>query len=484
MSQSTYTYATISSQHSTYLDDPEALATAAHCMSRTADTLLNQAHALSVCQTSCHQHAQALHVCATHSTSCAAASSVTQMSNSVGAHATSLTHFSQTMRESADKLTRCLNLYSSAEESTVRFLNSSLGWFTQSAPLKTAFGIAALGVMSEIFSPKASTVDVLTATDKFQEAYMNGLGNKISHGHGVPGSAEILARPAAVLSDILQGNTVTCTPVTPKRRLPAAHGIESSLTNLQAVGEGQLGNSYGTIAIQRYTNASGEHSWVVTIPGTDGKRDSPFGWAQNVTLMAGKEQTRRLSDSQIAVLTAMRQAGIQPGEKVALVGHSQGGIVAASLASDSSVPYTISHVVTAGSPIANHQIDTSKTWVTSVETNKELVSHLDGASNPHKRNWLTVSGNITDNPTPASTATSSSTAVSGGASSTNSPTPVPHASQKHELTHSMNYHVATYRDAEKLHSDDLAQHERHFAQITDGIMDQNMYFECRISHGK
>lgn len=80
------------------------------------------------------------------------------------------------------------------------------------------------------------------------------------------------------------------------------------------------------------------------------------------------------------VAEAMRQAGIGKDEPVALIGHSQGGIVAATLASDWAEEYTIEHVVTAGSPVANHPIP-QRTWVTSVEIDDELVAALDGACN-------------------------------------------------------------------------------------------------------
>lgn len=56
------------------------------------------------------------------------------------------------------------------------------------------------------------------------------------------------------------------------------------------------------------------------------------------------------------VQEAMKQAGIKSNEPVALIGHSQGGIVAATIASDLKDDYDIEHVVTAGSPVANHPI--------------------------------------------------------------------------------------------------------------------------------
>ncbi len=100
------------------------------------------------------------------------------------------------------------------------------------------------------------------------------------------------------------------------------------------------------------------------------------------------------------VAEAMRQAGIGKDEPVALIGHSQGGIVAATLASDWAEEYTIEHVVTAGSLVANHPIP-QRTWVTSVEIDDELVAALDGAANPVTDNWLTVQGHVS--PAPAAT---------------------------------------------------------------------------------
>ena len=179
------------------------------------------------------------------------------------------------------------------------------------------------------------------------------------------------------------------------------------MENLRRLAEERLGKielnsglEYGTIAIQRYERSDGTNSWLVTIPGTDGQPDSPFGWAQNVELMSADQERRRKADSARMVAEAMRQAGIGKDEPVALIGHSQGGIVAATLASDWAEEYTIEHVVTAGSPVANHPIP-QRTWVTSVEIDDELVAALDGAANPVTDNWLTVQGHVS--PAPAAT---------------------------------------------------------------------------------
>ena len=68
--------------------------------------------------------------------------------------------------------------------------------------------------------------------------------------------------------------------------------------------------------------------------------------------------------------------------------------MAAALASDLKDSYAIDHVVTAGSPVANHPIP-PKTWVTSIEIEDELVASLDGGRNPSTEQWLTVRGKVT-----------------------------------------------------------------------------------------
>ena len=64
-----------------------------------------------------------------------------------------------------------------------------------------------------------------------------------------------------------------------------ASGIQDALHDLrrlgQANGAGDDGLAYGTIAISQYRRQDGSQAWLVTIPGTDGQKDSPFGWIQN-----------------------------------------------------------------------------------------------------------------------------------------------------------------------------------------------------------
>jgi hypothetical protein len=91
------------------------------------------------------------------------------------------------------------------------------------------------------------------------------------------------------------------------------------------------------------------------------------------------------------VLQALRQAGVRPGEPIMLVGHSQGGMVAARLAGRlrGEAGLTVTHLVTAGSPIGLAPVPGSVT-VLSLQNAGDLVPELDGADNPRRGNWITV----------------------------------------------------------------------------------------------
>lgn len=130
---------------------------------------------------------------------------------------------------------------------------------------------------------------------------------------------------------------------------------------------------------------------MVYIPGTSSHPDSAIGWGQNLQLMSDRPGTRTQAASTRLVTEAMSRAGVAPGDRVSLVGLSQGGIVAATLASDMADRYRFEHVVTAGSPIGNHPI-APQTWTTSVEMQEELVSSLDARDNSERDNRLTVRG--------------------------------------------------------------------------------------------
>ena len=77
-----------------------------------------------------------------------------------------------------------------------------------------------------------------------------------------------------------------------------------------------------------------------------------------------------------------------PHEPVLLVGHSQGGMVAAALAAGDT-PYDVRHVVTAGSPTA--QVDLPPdVRVLSLENRGDVVPLTDGEANRPSVGQVTV----------------------------------------------------------------------------------------------
>jgi len=144
----------------------------------------------------------------------------------------------------------------------------------------------------------------------------------------------------------------------------------------------------------------GGSAWMVQIPGTQEwspeASANPADLTTNLHLMA-QNQTASMA----AIESAMRQAGVGADDPVMLTGHSQGGITAASLASDDRFTsrYSVTHVVTGGSPVARFDIPDS-VQVLSLEHHQDPVPRLEGQANPDRSNWTTVtrdvSGSVSD----------------------------------------------------------------------------------------
>lgn len=128
--------------------------------------------------------------------------------------------------------------------------------------------------------------------------------------------------------------------------------------------------------------------YIVQIPSTqswDMKAGStPNDLTSDTAAMAGR-QTALAS----AVAAAMKKEGISSTDPVMLEGFSLGGITAGSMAADPNLHFNITHVVTAGAPIANFDIPHS-VRVMSLEHNEDPVARLDGTANPDRSNWTTV----------------------------------------------------------------------------------------------
>lgn len=410
------------------------------------------------------------------------------------------------LEQVADLIVRAHSLYDEAETKAETKLRKAAQIMTTVLP---NVGWNTLGMLSlygfvsgSIKDGKLNPVRALDATSKMDEELLASLAgritnNRIAHilgGTQVAGAAERIAKYTSKFKNAMQGNKLTVREVQSTSQVAgASHSVASSMENLRRLAEERLGKitlnsglSYATIAVQRYRRSDGTTGWLILIPGTDGQDDSPFGWEQNLELMSSNANRRRNADSFRMVEEAMKQAGIGKDEPVALVGHSQGGIVAAALASDLKDSYTIDHVVTAGSPVANHPIP-PKTWVTSIEIEDELVASLDGGRNPSTEQWLTVRGKVTQTtgvtpPTVNADGSCMPGQNTGSAESNYAGALVADAPKTKEISHWLKYHQAAYRNATDLGSPAVDAHERHFQQIIDGELIDTRYYEGRMSH--
>ncbi|MFT8592235.1 MAG: Mbeg1-like protein [Bifidobacterium sp.] len=304
----------------------------------------------------------------------------------------------------------------------------------------------------------------------------------LAAGFGIGMIAHGLSGYTSLVSALKQGNDLSVRQVE-GISLPAARSVRQALSNLQRIGS-QGDGYYATIAIQRYVDAKGLASWVVTIPGTDSHADTPIGWLQNVELMSDSAERRMNADSVRFVLAAMKEAGIRQSDKVALVGHSQGGIVAATIAADAQREYQISHVITAGSPVGNHPIP-QKTWVTSIEVDRDVVPGLDGRRNPSNASWLSVRARTTSSAEPAGMACKTGAdrteteeePQSERDCAVESDAAVEASKGEH---HSMEKQQEAWNDALHIGSPAASMHDEHFKAITSGTLESTRHYQGRL----
>ncbi len=177
----------------------------------------------------------------------------------------------------------------------------------------------------------------------------------------------------------------------PAGRPPAATETPHSASQaLARIGELAAGRDEGRIEILEHEHPDGTRSWSVIMSGTQEwlpGSDNPQDLLSNLQAVAGQQ-----SDQRLAVLTAMEMAGIQSGEAVELVGHSQAGIIAAQLASDPGVldRYDIVSTLTAGSPTAGFVPDSSVNML-NLENAADIVTALDGSPNLRTPGRTTIS---------------------------------------------------------------------------------------------
>jgi hypothetical protein len=169
------------------------------------------------------------------------------------------------------------------------------------------------------------------------------------------------------------------------RSLPAPGSIQDLIDNLSLTNDGADGE-IDIVKIGEGENAR----YIVNLPGTDSfgiggseARDS----LANLQLVGGQETAYARG-----IREAMERAGIPPGAPVALVGHSQGGMTAAQLASNPAFTdrFNVQHVITAGAPTAQVPHIPDNIQVLSLENKGDLVPLTDGEDNPDQPNRTTV----------------------------------------------------------------------------------------------
>ncbi len=114
---------------------------------------------------------------------------------------------------------------------------------------------------------------------------------------------------------------------------------------------------------------------------------SPLDLTGDLRLLSGDR-----SSGLDGLLAAMRALGVGPHEPVLLVGHSQGGLIAAAAAADPAArrEFSIQRVRTTRAPIASIPVPADVRWL-AVEHTDDLVPRLDGASNQDRAIWAAVS---------------------------------------------------------------------------------------------
>jgi hypothetical protein len=129
------------------------------------------------------------------------------------------------------------------------------------------------------------------------------------------------------------------------------------------------------VRIDTYQMPDGSKRYEVYIGGTRefgiGPDDQPWDMTSNLVGIEGDT-----SGSMVAVENAMRESGITSDSPVLITGHSQGGLVAASIAQSGN--YDVQGLFTLGAPAAQSTVSSDIPWV-ALEHSNDIVPALSGA---------------------------------------------------------------------------------------------------------
>lgn len=181
---------------------------------------------------------------------------------------------------------------------------------------------------------------------------------------------------------------------------PGPTGIADLARGEVELGTGDRGED-GQVRVIQVPQPDGTSAWIVQLPGTQeweaSAGENPFDLSTDVVAMTGVA-TAAAAGATRALDEAMARAGRAGArDPVMLVGHSQGGIVAASLASDPRFRegHDVRAVLTFGAPVGAFPVP-DEVAVLSVEHVQDIVPRLDGVTNPDRAGWTTVRVDLGD----------------------------------------------------------------------------------------
>ncbi|GAA4412461.1 hypothetical protein GCM10023168_34280 [Fodinibacter luteus] len=161
---------------------------------------------------------------------------------------------------------------------------------------------------------------------------------------------------------------------------------------LVAAGRGLDG---GRVRVVEVSRGDGGSAWVVVVPGTQEwsprAGSNPFDLTTDLRAMTGYPTVAAAGVT--AALSAARSSSGRSSttDPVLLVGHSQGGILAAALAGDVAFArhHRVTHVLTTGAPVGLFPVP-RQVRVLAVEHGADPVPRLDLTPNPSHASWVTV----------------------------------------------------------------------------------------------
>ena len=214
------------------------------------------------------------------------------------------------------------------------------------------------------------------------EAAVSALLRGVSAGTDLAGRAGFLTeRPG----------TAVVTAVEPTLRVDRQRGLHGAA---ELVGAGR-GLDGGRVRVVEVSTGDGGSAWVVVVPGTQEWSPravaNPFDVTTDLRAMTGDQTLAAAGVTAALARARAASARSTASDPVLLVGHSQGGILAAALAADPGFreAHRVTHVLTTGSPVALLPVPNG-VRVLSVEHGDDPVPRLDLTPNPASGTWVTV----------------------------------------------------------------------------------------------